>query len=937
MQTSIRPRHLGEGFNSRRGHAPQISISDTSHHVTEAIGDMYGDDDYSNGKRDSRPLSFVTSPQGETVETASHAATTSGQSQPGPIRPEPTINGVPGQKSQTLPARMPSQRSGGFDAGSPLSPTISLRSRSNSQTDTANQQFPLNDIDYESTPAAVAKELHNLQALRRMSMDVGNTSDPDLPSFQGSSLIPSVAPTGGDDEEDPSRLFWVPARVHPELAPMEFKTFLENRVQTIKRRSGELSSLSPDGAEQAGFAAGGGSSLRRKKSMLSRQIDNSGGRGAVGYRDGAEQLERKKSLSHRQTPELKISDLQELDELVKDPSKAMQKLTLDTSLRKDPGAEVPENEDMPILPSAPGMMGLRRSTRTAYRRGSLRKGERVPFSKRAGARAADTESEDSPASSPVTGAPLSRVSSEPVAENFSRPNRGGRRGLTLQKSSPTSTVFSDAASESEASPLRTSFAETPVSQMVEELSVRKVPNERSETPPVPRIVETPPPPSQQEDEELVNQPPVEIREGPVGPPAQPSTAVSKAALPPNEGPARASRRPALGRNASSTVQPIQQIQRAQTINDLAQKPSPLPGNSARTDTLTFIPTLQEEKRPEKKSKKDESEGAGTRKPGWGWFKGSDEKEKKEKRKEEEAKEAKKGRARGTPDKTHDSARLDVLQHSIDTAGTRGRESLVLDRDNIENKLQDERKKESIRKSGGEPKKEKDGIFSSLFGGGKKKNDREPSGKKASSLRTLSPEPPPRVLKPDIDYNWTRFSILEERAIYRMAHIKLANPRRALYSQVLLSNFMYSYLAKVQQMHPHVQIPQSAQQKKQQEMERRQKELEQRQAQDQRQEDHYRYDYHQGIAEYAEQQQPLEQGEHSDGVTYVDDSQIYDYDHQDMDQSQKHSSNRPQSRASQNNEDGRHESNQYGRHGQDYYYNVQDAHVHQDDEDDDDMW
>ena len=47
----------------------------------------------------------------------------------------------------------------------------------------------------------------------------------------------------------------------------------------------------------------------------------------------------------------------------------------------------------------------------------------------------------------------------------------------------------------------------------------------------------------------------------------------------------------------------------------------------------------------------------------------------------------------------------------------------------------------------------------------------------------------RILKPDIDYNWTRFSILEERAIYRMAHIKLANPRRALHSQVLLSNFM----------------------------------------------------------------------------------------------------------------------------------------------------
>ena len=85
----------------------------------------------------------------------------------------------------------------------------------------------------------------------------------------------------------------------------------------------------------------------------------------------------------------------------------------------------------------------------------------------------------------------------------------------------------------------------------------------------------------------------------------------------------------------------------------------------------------------------------------------------------------------------------------------------------------------------------------------------------------------------------------------MAHIKLANPRRALYSQVLLSNFMYSYLAKVQQMHPHVQIPQSAQQKKQQDEERKRKEQEQQQLLEQQQQqrqqqqaDHYRYDYHQ---------------------------------------------------------------------------------------------
>lgn len=283
---------------------------------------------------------------------------------------------------------------------------------------------------------------------------------------------------------------------------------------------------------------------------------------------------------------------------------------------------------------------------------------------------------------------------------------------------------------------------------------------------------------------------------------------------------------------------------SQTLNEMAQHPSPLPGSSASTESLTFIPTLDDRK-PEKKSRKekDDSENSGSRKPSWGWFKGSDEKEKKDKKREEESK--KNNRSKVAVDKGHDNARLDVLQSTMDTAG-RGRESIVLERESMDHKLQDERKKESSRKSGGESKKEKEGLFSSFFGGGKKKADRDSGGKKGSSLRSLSPDPPHRQLKPDIDYPWTRFAILEERAIYRMAHIKLANPRRALYSQVLLSNFMYSYLAKVQQMHPQMQIPQSALQKKQ-EAERKQKELEKQQREEQQHrqegEEQYRYDYH----------------------------------------------------------------------------------------------
>lgn len=841
---------------------------------------MYGDDD--DWKRESRPLSFVTSPLNESPESDEAYFTNSNWTEPPPgrrntaPRPQLQVNGGPAGKSHTLPAALPSHRNAVIDIAPP-SPSHSLRDGP-SISDTANQQFPLNDIDYESNPAAVAQELSNLQALRRMSMDVGNTSDPDLPSFQGRPVMPSVAPTGGDDEDDPSRLFWVPARVHPELAPMEFKSFLETRVKTIKRRSGE-STLTPDILERSGSA----SSLRRKKSMLSRQIDNSGGKGGLGYQDGADKLERRKSLLSQGGSEIKISDLTELDELVKDPAKAFQKLSMERGMHDDAGGEVPLDEDMPILPAAPGF-GLRRSTHTTYRKGSLRRGERVPYSKRAGARQADADGDD-----PFTSPGLKRVMSEPVSENFSRPNR--RRGPTIEDKD----FDQMQGSKYELSDQGSQFGEETLS---------RTESHRSDVS-LPQIVETPP-----EDEQPSEETPPPSHTFPERSSSfnQPQAAEQ----PPTEPPPRSSRRPGVARQVSSTSDPIPKSSKANLVNELTQSPSPLPGSSSRTDSLTFIPTVVEEKKSEVKPHRDSRERdrddneSTTSKKGWGWFKGSDDKNKKDKKKDDDS--TKKSKAKVSLEKTHDAARLDVLQHSIESNAQRGRESLHQERESFDNKLHDERKKESSRKSGKEEKKEKDGLFSSLFGG-KKKGERDSGGKKSASLRALSPEPP-RHLRPDVDYSWTRFSLLEERAIYRMAHIKLANPRRPLHSQVLLSNFMYAYLAKVQQMHPHVQVPQSAAQKKAQEAERKAKEAERRQEEEQQQSEQYRYDYHQvrftvtklnqgrytcntnwpqGIANYADspsdqqqqhQQHQQQQHDASETVTYVDDSQIYGYDHQD---------------------------------------------------------
>ena len=686
---------------------------------------------------------------------------------------------------------MASRSNSGDGEGGPISPTRAGQlSPSNSMhrtnSDTASTHFPLNDIDYESNPNAVAQELSNLAAIRRMSMDVNASGDPDLPSFPSNFGVPT-APAGSSDPDDASRLYWVPASVHPELAPMEFKTFLDKKVNSLKRRS-EENSLLPDGLQPGGSSA----SLRRRKSMLSRQIDNSGGRGADGYQDGAEVLDRKRSQSGDKLLNTGIANLQDLEVLVNEPENTMQRLSLES------GGEGGEmlGDDMPILPGAPsGGNSLRRSTRTTYRRGgSLRKGERGPLSKRAPFRSDATDGEESPVSSPSIPhieafEKLSKVQSEPVpppdrvTENFSRPGRMNRRAgippgasqRTSQASSVDDPPTARTSTESRGQPGKPPQTKHFVSQIASNGRLGVTPEALKKG--IPHIVETPP------EETRPSSRPGLVPERTTShepPPTHQPSASSSAGL------SRAQKWTPQSRQNQS-------IKSNQSLSDMTSHPSPLPGNNTRTDSLSFIPTLTEDKKSAEarkaKEKADQEKADSGRKSSWSWgsLLGNEEREK-EKRKAEEAKQEKKVRARlGKPaEKSHDNTRLDLLQTTME--GNRGRESIVLDRGDL--KLEEERKKESTRKtSGNEGKKEKEGGFiSSIFGGGKKKGEQDSRGKKHFS-RNLSPEPPMRILKPDIDYNWTRFSILEERAIYRMAHIKLANPRRALHSQVLLSNFM----------------------------------------------------------------------------------------------------------------------------------------------------
>lgn len=116
------------------------------------------------------------------------------------------------------------------------------------------------------------------------------------------------------------------------------------------------------------------------------------------------------------------------------------------------------------------------------------------------------------------------------------------------------------------------------------------------------------------------------------------------------------------------------------------------------------------------------------------------------------------------------------------------------------------KKGQKDKESREREKEKDTrFFGSLFGS-KKKPEEAPSqplggshGREAAaallgaSKSSKNYVPPP---SPQLAGAYARYPIHVERAIYRLSHIKLANPRRPLYEQVLISNLMFWYLGVI---------------------------------------------------------------------------------------------------------------------------------------------
>ncbi|WFC97853.1 hypothetical protein MYAM1_000574 [Malassezia yamatoensis] len=91
------------------------------------------------------------------------------------------------------------------------------------------------------------------------------------------------------------------------------------------------------------------------------------------------------------------------------------------------------------------------------------------------------------------------------------------------------------------------------------------------------------------------------------------------------------------------------------------------------------------------------------------------------------------------------------------------------------------------------RKEKDTFLASLFGK-RKHHEQDSLRSRARILFSGAGSSPPPLLPHD--YPYTRFPLHIERALYRLSHTKLANPRRPLQDQVVISNLMFWYLSIV---------------------------------------------------------------------------------------------------------------------------------------------
>lgn len=298
-----------------------------------------------------------------------------------------------------------------------------------------NLSDPINTSDANSTAAAMmAQEMSAVQALKRLSIGASSALDPDLPNYSSgmyrsgsmSSIrsnsynaskdsagfdfsssrptrsisapsVPSFSQARREmsqnnqrpeiNSKQASQLLWVPAHVHPEIAPQQWKSFVQNKLAEIKAAQ-ESKSESDNTTSRSSSAASVNSN--RRYSRLSRQFDNQDS-----YTDGADVLEKRRSTdssiqqAHDPTIQSLSHQLESLGELEGwsvDPAQLARSSNNNDSQSSEicdassptspvnPQVSIANDSDSPILPSPTST--LRRSKVTRYNKSSIRRGKR---------------------------------------------------------------------------------------------------------------------------------------------------------------------------------------------------------------------------------------------------------------------------------------------------------------------------------------------------------------------------------------------------------------------------------------------------------------------------------------------------------------------------------------------------------------------------------
>lgn len=198
----------------------------------------------------------------------------------------------------------------------------------------------------ESSPS-IAIDAAGPRTVRRLSGSHGPDTlslDPDLPiptpsnggywgaDDQQSTTTASEVGTGTeDDPDDPTHLFWVPAHLHPELAPASFRAFLKEHANSDNGGAAPADDLPPSIAR----SLSGRSSLGRKKSMLSRQYRPSANDNVENEKVDVMPVRRNRSSIYSNSgPQLTMGDLQKLEHLAEEAAKSDDPARLRSVLRR---------------------------------------------------------------------------------------------------------------------------------------------------------------------------------------------------------------------------------------------------------------------------------------------------------------------------------------------------------------------------------------------------------------------------------------------------------------------------------------------------------------------------------------------------------------------------------------------------------------------------